>query len=438
MIRLIFCKDKAELKNISKDKEVICLGLDELFFEAYEELDLSDKIVKIISLEKYRTKSEIQISNRKMAIMSLDNFESMIDKNVIVIVTAALANFLENETRINDALKHIDIDAYLYHAVRNEMNLTQRSIERQKKILCKKNNMSLAEAKKTAERLIDSEKIIIPKLNILVTDRCTLSCKDCRALVPMTDKSQDEPLEKVIKEIDAILDVVDGVVDIEPIGGEPFLYPFLPELLEYLCLQDKIMNVCISTNATVIPSGRCLETLRSKKIFIYVSDYGYLEKMARFISVLESADVSFVVESNQKWSDVGGINYRNRDIDNLKKEYMNCYGQFMVKYVWDNKIWLCPRAPRLKILNVINSSHDCIDIFEFESKEKLQETIINTFFENYAESCNYCDQGDVNVTSIPAGLQQHCDDKKSRFTIVDRDELEELLQFKNIKNKYEY
>ena len=141
MIRLIFCKDKAELKNISKDKEVICLGLDELFFEAYEELDLSDKIVKIISLEKYRTKSEIQISNRKMAIMSLDNFESMIDKNVIVIVTAALANFLENETRINDALKHIDIDAYLYHAVRNEMNLTQRSIERQKKILCKKNNM---------------------------------------------------------------------------------------------------------------------------------------------------------------------------------------------------------------------------------------------------------------------------------------------------------
>ena len=48
----------------------------------------------------------------------------------------------------------------------------------------------------------------------------------------MVNNPQDEPLEKVIKEIDTILEVVDGVVDIEPIGGEPFLYPDLPELLE--------------------------------------------------------------------------------------------------------------------------------------------------------------------------------------------------------------
>lgn len=244
----------------------------------------------------------------------------------------------------------------------------------------------------------------------------------------MVDNPQDEPLEKVIREIDAILDAVDGVVDIESIGGEPFLYLFLPELLEYLCSQDKIMNVCISTNATVIPSERCIAALRNKKIFIYVSDYGYLEMMAKVISVLESAGVSLVVESNQKWSDVGGIKYRNRNINNLKREYMNCYGQFMVKYVWDNKIWLCPRTPRLKILNVIDSSHDYIDIFGFKSKEELQEAIISCFFENYAESCSYCNQGDVDVLSISAGLQLDCDDKKSRFTIIDRVELEKLLQ----------
>lgn len=189
------------------------------------------------------------------------------------------------------------------------------------------------------------------------------------------------------------------------------------------------MNVCISTNATVIPSERCLEVLKNKKIFIYVSDYGYIEMMAKVVSSLESAGVSFVVENNQKWSDVGGINFRNRDLDSLRKEYMNCFGQFMVKYVWDNKLWLCPRAPRLKILNILDSSHDYIDILGFKNKKDLQEAIINSFFENYAESCNYCSQGDVESISIPAGIQMNGnDDKKSRFTIIDREELEELLK----------
>lgn len=429
MIKLIFCNNKADICNACEKKDVICLGLGELLFEAYEELDLSKKQVEIVSLEKLESDSELIINNDKIIITSLEKLVSAIGKDRVIIVTASLKDYLENENYINGVLANIDVEAYLYYSVRNELKLSERSIERQKKIIRRKNNLKSTDARKISESLIPTDRLIIPKLNILVTDKCSLRCKDCRALVPMVRNPQDEPLEKVIKEIDTILEVVDGVVDIEPIGGEPFLYPNLPELLEYLCSQDKIMNVCISTNATVIPSERCLEVLKNKKIFIYVSDYGYIEMMAKVVSSLESAGVSFVVESNQKWSDVGGINFRNRDLDSLRKEYMNCFGQFMVKYVWDNKLWLCPRAPRLKILNILDSSHDYIDILEFKNKKDLQEAIINSFFENYAESCNYCSQGDVESISIPAGIQMNGnDDKKSRFTIIDREELEELLK----------
>ena len=38
-IKIIFCKDKVELLITYEDKEVICPELDELFYEAYEELD---------------------------------------------------------------------------------------------------------------------------------------------------------------------------------------------------------------------------------------------------------------------------------------------------------------------------------------------------------------------------------------------------------------
>ena len=51
MIKLIFRKDKVELLTAYEDKEVICLGLDELFYEAYDELDLLNKALEIISLD---------------------------------------------------------------------------------------------------------------------------------------------------------------------------------------------------------------------------------------------------------------------------------------------------------------------------------------------------------------------------------------------------
>lgn len=168
MIKLNFCKDKVELLTAYEDKEVICLGLDELFYEAYEELDLYNKEVEIISLEQFELKTEVQIRNRKIAITTLDNLARIIDKTAVVIVTTSLTDFLENEKRINDVLGNIDIETFLYYAVRNALDLTERSIERQKKIMRRKNNLKSTEARKISEGLIQSDKIIIPKLNVLV------------------------------------------------------------------------------------------------------------------------------------------------------------------------------------------------------------------------------------------------------------------------------
>lgn len=44
MIKLIFCKDKVEMLTAVDDREVICLGFDSLFYEAYEELGFNREI----------------------------------------------------------------------------------------------------------------------------------------------------------------------------------------------------------------------------------------------------------------------------------------------------------------------------------------------------------------------------------------------------------
>lgn len=62
------------------------------------------------------------------------------------------------------------------------------------------------------------------------------------------------------------------------IGGEPFLYPHLQEIVEYLIGQKKVLGIMLITNSTIMPAPQVLELLRNPKVFVEISDYGHLEK----------------------------------------------------------------------------------------------------------------------------------------------------------------
>lgn len=88
-------------------------------------------------------------------------------------------------------------------------------------------------------------------------------------------------------------------------GGEPFLYPNLKEILEYLLAQKKVLGIMLITNSTLLPKPEVLELLKNPKILVEISDYGHLEKMSRLIQVLEEKDIFFKVLTEQTWTDMG-------------------------------------------------------------------------------------------------------------------------------------
>ena len=85
----------------------------------------------------------------------------------------------------------------------------------------------LAHKKKETELKVDS-------IDLMLTEKCSLKCKDCSNLMQFYAKPVDEDFEIVIKSIDKFLNTVDYVREIRLLGGEPLMYKRVDEVVKYL------------------------------------------------------------------------------------------------------------------------------------------------------------------------------------------------------------
>lgn len=91
-------------------------------------------------------------------------------------------------------------------------------------------------------------------INFHITDKCNFSCKYCFGKFNASELSLNEA-KKVIDSVEQYFiknDIKDGRINFA--GGEPLLYPYLDELIDY-CSQKKI-NVSIVTNGFLLTSSR--------------------------------------------------------------------------------------------------------------------------------------------------------------------------------------
>lgn len=69
----------------------------------------------------------------------------------------------------------------------------------------------------------------VKQLELALTTRCSLRCRDCMNLMQYYEMPADVPLKKNKWAIDSFLRCVDAVCDFFVLGGEPFLYAGLKE-----------------------------------------------------------------------------------------------------------------------------------------------------------------------------------------------------------------
>jgi len=250
----------------------------------------------------------------------------------------------------------------------------------------------------------------IPRLNVVVTSRCTLRCKHCSSLMPHYKAPSDFDTGKIIASIDKLFACTDLIYHVELLGGEPFLNKKLSVIARHLLDSEKILHMDIITNGTVLPPLEMLESLKHESVSVVIDDYGELSRKADALSdALKRQGIDFRINRHWAWADLGPFESRNLSQEQLAELFAKCNFNSCAELL-DGKLHRCPRSSHgTKTGLVPKYTDDFIDIFNGSASNRILKEKLKVFFHDkeFIHACNHCNGNtDDSLTLTPAEQKQ--------------------------------
>jgi len=238
---------------------------------------------------------------------------------------------------------------------------------------------------------VNNRREISRAVNLDLTDRCTLRCKNCLALKPYFKDRSEMSWEQMEQVIDKLL-ALRWFRRFHLLGGEPFLYPHLDKVLTKLCASPEVEHVNIITNGTVLPEEPVLQALENPKTMVRVSYYGDLSKRYRELEkICQERNIQIRVHA-QKWADIGRALDHASNLDETQKRYNGCSqrtGSFF--YVMHGQVTICPFAANTHALGLYQAEGgDVVDVLS-ETQEPMIDRLTALYWrQEPLTACYYC------------------------------------------------
>lgn len=120
--------------------------------------------------------------------------------------------------------------------------------------------------------------LVFQHLEWMLTERCTLRCRDCSALIPYFCNPRDHAFYKTANALNRVLTAADYISELSILGGEPLLYPYFADAITSYAGHEKIGAIVVYTNGTVLPNETQLAALQADNVWVHISDYGPCSK----------------------------------------------------------------------------------------------------------------------------------------------------------------
>jgi len=248
--------------------------------------------------------------------------------------------------------------------------------------------------------------VILPSLELFLTTKCTLICKKCSHLIPFYDIREDYNIKKLQKWIMRLLDSTDEIREVILLGGEPFLYNNLVEIITFL-YSNKVSNVIsIITNGTVIPCESVLKVMKDTNVRIRISDYGiHSIKLEELKQKLKLWEICYHV-SDEMWIDMGESIKHDYTEEHVKDMFVNC--PFANDFLLLNgRLFRCAHVGHLHNLKLINEKTD--DFVDFSAEhfvpEEAKAALLKYLGNDHLYGCYYCNGINNNLGQIHPGEQ---------------------------------
>ena len=262
------------------------------------------------------------------------------------------------------------------------------------------------------EEYISKNFLDIKSIDVQITERCSLKCKDCSNLMQYYSHPEHNELDLMLKSIKRFMACVDNIYEFRVIGGDPFMHKGLHTIIDHLVQYEKIKKIAIYTNARIIPKKENLECLKNEKVVLDISDYGLLDKSKRradeIMKLCDDNNIKYSIRNVTVWQDCGRIlPYQKRSEEERVRVFNNCCNSDLLSLL-HGKLYRCPFSANATNLKAIpNDASEIVDLGD----EKIPFNILKdqikelTYDKKYLTACNFCNGRDYKTPAIDAAVQ---------------------------------
>lgn len=249
---------------------------------------------------------------------------------------------------------------------------------------------------------------IIQNIDYHIVDSCNLNCKHCNHFCPVVPKSQRlKPLGKIMRDISYLYDYRDIFNTLTIIGGEPFIYPEIDKVFDFVRNMFPDKRIQTITNGTLhYRLGTIADSIVNNNIYVTVSLYpvSYREDIRKaFQAAIPDYLLTFdEVSTTNGFS--GSLLRESTQGEDFNK-ILHCPRRHWCTQLRDNRLYICHFAAGLDVLK--NHFKDQVKIDENDCYIELgphtsgEDVLL--FLNNYIpDVCRHCD--DVNQYSVEDGV----------------------------------
>lgn len=261
----------------------------------------------------------------------------------------------------------------------------------------------------------DSSNVFLRSVDLMITEKCSLKCKDCANLMQFYERARDVSYEEVISDFDDLAAASDDIHEIRLIGGEPFMNKDIYRIIDHIVASPKIQRLVVYSNATIPLKESELGTLSHPKVVFSLTDYGTLSKnTGMVVSFLDSHKIPYRLHLPENWTDSGVIEDFGRSEEELKTLFGECCGKNLYTISKGN-LYRCPFAANADRLDAVPQ-----DARNGVSLKAERSAIRNYLYEiDFLPACQFCKGRSFSAPEIIPAIQTKLPIAYKKFSLVE-------------------
>tara|TARA_Y100000741_G_C18262073_1_gene560840 strand:- start:486 stop:1646 length:1161 start_codon:yes stop_codon:yes gene_type:complete len=248
---------------------------------------------------------------------------------------------------------------------------------------------------------LNKDNKFLHSVDIVISEKCTLNCKDCANLMQYYKNAQNIDYEMIVRDFENLTSKIDHIFEVRLIGGEPFFNKDIYRIIDYFLETTKITKLVIYTNATIPLKAELMKKYVTPKLVFSITDYGSLSKNTKKVTdLLTEMNIAYRAMPPNNWTDSAVIKDQKRSEEGMIDIFERCCGKnlFTVMY---GKLYRCPFVSNAERLHAIP-----FDEKNGVSLEASKEDIIKyTTGIKYLPACNFCNGRSHDAPEIIPAIQ---------------------------------